>query len=106
MTNKPLAAIPPALLREGLVARLRKRMFEPLGGRSARPAAPPKPARRDVGFQASLAEFLLINRLRARRKAEPSADVLERGARILQVTCKHWFAPERPPRSGTPQTRL
>ena len=81
--------------------RLRQRLFQPWShaprpdrvdgcepGRShARSLLP----RRDIGFQASIAEFLLINRLRARRPAQPSADVLERAAHIVFVTCQNWF---------------
>jgi hypothetical protein len=52
-------------------------------------------AKRKLGFQASIAEFLLVNRLRARRPAQPSADVLERASRIVFVTCQNWFAKPR-----------
>ncbi len=106
MMAKPLPALlpTPAEPTDGLVARLRRRMFEPAAPRADKPK-PPAAAKREIGFQASLAEFLLINRLRARRKAAPSADVLEQGARIVHVTCKHWFSAAKPP-SGTPRTRL
>jgi hypothetical protein len=56
----------------------------------------PEPiAQKKMTFQASIAEFLLVNRLRARKRAEPSADVLERASRIVFVTCKNWFAAPR-----------
>jgi hypothetical protein len=108
---------PAHAVADGLVTRLRKRMFDmhapkvmqaPAVSKTELAVVAPvvKSPKREVSFQASLAEFLLINRLRARRKAVPSADVLERGARILQVTCKHWFAQPKPPVSGTPRTRL
>ena len=81
-----------------MAARFRQRLFQPWrqpGSEAARLPAPPVDAapRRQLTFQASIAEFLLINRLRARRPAAPSADVLERAARIVFVTCKNWFAP-------------
>jgi hypothetical protein len=81
--------------------RLRQRLFQPwshtpkaeklepfeVGRSHARSLLP----RRDIGFQASIAEFLLINRLRARRPTQPSADVLERAAHVVFVTCQNWF---------------
>ena len=81
-----------------MAARFRQRLFQPWrqpANETARLPAPPAGAapKRPLGFQASIAEFLLINRLRARRPAAPSADVLERAARIVFVTCKNWFAP-------------
>lgn len=85
-----------------MASRLRQRLFHPWSGLRA-PAHPPEPvAKRKITFQASIAEFLLINRLRARRRAQPSADVLERAARIVFVTCENWFAQ---PRRGTPDHR-
>ena len=80
-----------------LASRFRERLFQPWRqprGEAARLTAPDAhPAPRQLGFQASIAEFLLVNRLRARRPAAPSADVLERAARIVFVTCQNWFAP-------------
>lgn len=122
------ACAPPA---DGLVARFRRRLFNPLGTRSGKadvqaqvglldlgdlppaerlPKAAPTDRRRDVGFKASLAEFLLINRLRARirpKAAQPvqSADVLQRAEKIIYVTCKDWFG-EGDSRSGDLGTRL
>jgi len=75
-----------------MASRFRQRLFHPWSGSRA-PALPPEPvAKRKITFQASIAEFLLINRLRARRRAQPSADVMERAARIVFVTCQNWFA--------------
>lgn len=75
-------------------ARLRQRIFHPWSqSPRAAPAAVVVAPKRQIGFQASIAEFLLISRLRARRRAAPSADVLERGAHIVFVTCQNWFAP-------------
>ena len=48
---------------------------------------PQRPAR----FPANIAEFLLVFRLRARRRATSSPDVLERAVRVVSVTCEHWF---------------
>lgn len=81
-----------------LAARFRKRLFQPWLQPRSESARLPAPGastapRRQLNLQASIAEFLLINRLRARRPATPSADVLERAARIVFVTCQNWFAP-------------
>lgn len=46
---------------------------------------------RPVGFPARIAEFLLILRLRARRPAARSGDILERAVRVMFVTCQSWF---------------
>jgi|GEM_PF-820966 len=90
-----------------MASRFRQRLFHPWSGPRA-PSAPssllppsqlPAPvAKRKITFQASIAEFLLVNRLRARRRAQPSADVMERAARIVFVTCQNWFA--KPSRGG------
>ncbi len=48
---------------------------------------PPRP----VGFPASIAEFLLVMRLRLRRRSAPSIGLMERAAQVLLVTCKSWF---------------
>ncbi len=56
-------------------------------------------------LQAGVAELLLLCRLRARRHAVQSADVLERAARIVWVTCQHWFVLE-PQAHRQPRTRL
>lgn len=39
-----------------------------------------------------LAEFLLLNRLRARTRGDLVADMLERAASVIEVTSRHWFA--------------
>jgi hypothetical protein len=62
-------------------------------------------------LQAGMAEFLLVTRLRARsQKTRPalSADVLERGAHVVDVTCQHWFAAIGAKRAASPayRTRL
>lgn len=49
---------------------------------------PPRP----LGFPASIAEFLLVLRLRLRRRSALSGGgVMERAANVLLVTCKSWF---------------
>jgi len=94
------AQAPPA----SMASRFRQRLFQPWSGPRA-PAAthlPAPVAQKKMSFQASIAEFLLVNRLRARKRAEPSADVLERASRIVFVTCKNWFAT---PQRGGPDHR-
>jgi hypothetical protein len=81
-----------------MASRFRQRLFQPWSGPRAPTAdRPPEAiAQKKITFQASIAEFLLVNRLRARKRAEPSADVLERASRIVFVTCQNWFAkPQR-----------
>jgi hypothetical protein len=92
------ATAPPA----SMASRFRQRLFSPWSGPRA-PAHPPAPvAKNKITFQAGIAELLLVTRLRARRRAEPSADVLERAARIVFVTCQNWFAK---PGLGSPDHR-
>jgi hypothetical protein len=79
------------------VSRLKDRLFQGWASREeARdPVQHPVPAiapQRQIGFPASIAEFLLVFRLRARRRSSLSADILERAVRVVFVTCKHWFA--------------
>lgn len=81
-----------------LASRFRQRLFQPWRQPRSESARLPAPdgvtaPKRQLSFQASIAEFLLVNRLRARRPTAPSADVLERAARIVFVTCQNWFAP-------------
>ncbi|MDP3795538.1 MAG: hypothetical protein Q8R06_00095 [Polaromonas sp.] len=84
-----------------VMSRVRQRLFPPQSVDSSaaprldiahRAANLPVPVPVRAGFQAGIAEFLLVIRLRARRRAAPSADVLERAARIVFVTCKNWFS--------------
>ena len=87
-----------------MASRFRQRLFQPWSGTRAPAVAQPPGAvaKRKITFQASIAEFLLVNRLRARRRAAPSVDVLERAARIVFVTCQNWFAK---PGRGSPDHR-
>jgi len=48
--------------------------------------------RRRVSLQASLAEMTLLNRLRSRTRTDLSLVTLQRGAAIIELTAKHWFA--------------
>ncbi len=50
------------------------------------------PLKRAVGFPASIAEFLLLFRLRARSRSALCAEMLERAAQVVLVTCSNWFA--------------
>ena len=77
----------------GLVARFRQRLFQPRSPRETPPAAslPAPLTKRQAGLQSSIAEFLLVNRLRVRRSAASSADVMARASRIVFVTCQNWF---------------
>lgn len=90
------------------MSRLKERLFQSLSPRekpqgqekSSLPVAAPE---RQVGFPASIAEFLLVFRLKARRRSALSADILERAVRVVFVTCKNWFsdAPAQPAPSHT-----
>jgi hypothetical protein len=52
---------------------------------------------RPVGFPSSVAEFLLVFRLRARSRSALAADMLERAVRVVFVTCQHWFCATETP---------
>jgi hypothetical protein len=95
------ALVVPGAPAASMASRFRQRLFQPWAGpRVPTAARPPEAtAQKKMTFQASIAELLLVTRLRARKRAEPSADVLERASRIVFVTCKNWFA--TPPRGGT-----
>lgn len=82
----------------GLVARLGRRLLD---ARAVK-ALPASARKMSLRLQASIAESLLVSRLRARtqRQNAPSADVLERGARMVLVTCNSWF----PVASSAPAT--
>ncbi len=60
----------------GVLARLRQRLLP-----------------RRITFTPGIAQLLLINRLKAHDLRKMlDADVLERAARIVFVTCKNWFS--------------
>lgn len=76
----------------GLMVSVGRRFMEVPGA----PGGLPGTAKRmSLKLHAGIAEFLLITRLRARtqpaRPAEQSEDVLQRGALVVDVTCKSWF---------------
>lgn len=86
--NKPPATV---------VSRLKDRIFQGWSSREEPrdPESHPVPAiapQRQVGFPSRIAEFLLVFRLRARRRSALSADILERAIRVVFVTCKNWFS--------------
>lgn len=60
---------------------------------------------RRLGFSFSMAEFLLVFRLRASRRSALSDQVLARALRIVLVTCQSWFGAGRLPRRGIDSPR-
>ena len=62
---------------------------------------PARASRFAVGFPARVAEFLLLFRLRARRRSALCGDMLGRAVHVLVVTCKSWFRAE----AGRAKTR-
>jgi hypothetical protein len=48
--------------------------------------------RRRASLQASLAEMVLLNRLRVHTRTDLELDILRRGALVIELTAKHWFA--------------
>jgi hypothetical protein len=87
--------------RSGLVARVRHRLFPPSPSSSS--TGLPAVYKRKLSFQASIAEMLLVNRLKARTQQDQAAHMLERAAHVIFVTCKNWFATgdDRPTRHET-----
>ena len=85
-----LLPLPPS---GGMVARVKRRLLDAPRAVSGLPGSA---MRMSIKLRASVAEFLLISHLRARsqpaRSAEQSQDVIQRGAEIIDVTCKNWFA--------------
>ena len=80
------------------VSRLKERLLQGWTSREpvlkeTKPMLPAIAPQRALGFPSRIAEFLLVFRLRARRRsAALSADILERAVRVVLVTCQHWFA--------------
>ena len=50
-------------------------------------------------LRASIAQLLLVVRLRARTRRDLAVDLLERAAHVIYVTCRNWFLPS-PDRDG------
>ena len=79
------------------VSRFKNRIFQGWSSREEprESESHPVPAiapQRQVGFPSRIAEFLLVFRLRARRRSALSADILQQAVRVVFVTCKNWFA--------------
>jgi hypothetical protein len=55
------------------------------------PPAFPVPGRHLLSLRAGMAELALLNRLRARTRRGLNVDVLERAARIIEVTAQGWL---------------
>lgn len=79
-----------AAQRPGLITRVRARLFTAARGRAK--AGPASAAAPPLGLQASLAELLLVCRLKARTRPADSASMLDRAAQIIFITCRNWFA--------------
>ncbi len=56
---------------------------------------------RDSAKRASVAQLLLVARLKARNRRDLAVDTLERGAHVMWVTCKSWFSSGQPPSGAT-----
>lgn len=50
--------------------------------------------------RASVAQLLLVARLRALNRRDLAMDTLERAAHVIWVTCKSWFSSGQPPASS------
>lgn len=55
------------------------------------PERVPVPGRHMLSLRAGMAELVLLNRLRARTRRGLNVDVLERAARIIEVTAQGWL---------------
>jgi hypothetical protein len=56
---------------------------------------------RDSVQRASVAQLLLVARLKARNRRDLAVDTLERGAHVMWVTCKNWFSSGQPPEAAS-----
>ena len=76
------------------MSRLKDKLLpaRPQADKEANASLPAIVAPRPVGFPASVAEFLLVLRLRVRRPSVPAGGLMERAAQVLLVTCKSWFS--------------
>ena len=86
-------ALLPSPASGGMIARVKRGLLvapRAVGG------LPGSAMRMSIKLRASVAEFLLISHLRARSQPAHSTgesqDVIQRGAEIIDVTCKNWFA--------------
>ena len=82
------------------MTRFKDRLLHPWSrSREESISSPPVVApSRAVGFPASIAEFLLVFRLRVRRRSVLSGDMMERALHMVLVTCKNWFSSSASPR--------
>ena len=79
----------------GLGARCKPRLL-PSCGASNPASVAALLSGRGLGFQAGLAEFVLLSRLKARNQRDERAEIMACAERIVFVTCKNWFAePDR-----------
>ena len=51
-------------------------------------------------FSATVAEFLLVLRLRARRPPHNECGVMQRALSMVLVTCDHWFGKADSPKAA------
>src|SRR4051794_12164586 len=56
------------------------------------PVRPGTVMSRDSAQRASVAQLLLVARLKARNRRDLAVDMLERGAHVIWVTCRSWFS--------------
>ena len=75
-------------------------------GGNTRTKLPASAPGRALGFLVAVAKFLLLFRLRARRRSALCADMLEHAVRMVWVTCKNWFTTEADHPQNRPLSRL
>ena len=99
-----LLPLPPA---GAMVARVKRGLLDAPRAVSGLPGSA---MRMSIKLRASVAEFLLISHLRARsqpaRSRDQSPEVIQRGAEIIDVTCKNWFATANTKRAPAYRTRI
>jgi hypothetical protein len=72
----------------------------PLSDKQEEQAHAGAPLSRGSAQRASVAQQLLVARLKARNRRDLAIDTLERGAHVMWVTCRNWFSSGQPPASG------
>jgi hypothetical protein len=72
----------------------------PLSTKQEEQAHAGAPLSRGSAQRASVAQLLLVARLKARNRRDLALDTLERGAHVMWVTCRNWFSSGQPPVSG------
>jgi len=98
--NAPITPPPPP---GTAVTRLKNRLLHPWSSarEEASSSLPALVPQRPVGFPSSIAEFLLVFRLRVRRRTALSGEMMERALHMVLVTCKNWFAGSGSHHSGS-----